>query len=70
MRNRILMTDEDLFAEILEDLAKEHPCEFCGDDGTTEAEHVANQYWHGVKVTCKKCGTITTELDDPEGGWL
>jgi hypothetical protein len=63
------MTEDGLFAEILEDLADENPCEDCGE-GTTEAEHVANHFWHGVTVKCRKCGTITAEIDDPEGGWM
>ena len=67
--SRILMTREDEFAEVLEELAEDNPCEECGE-GTTEAEHVANRYWHGVKVTCKKCGALVAEIDDPEGGWV
>jgi hypothetical protein len=64
-----MMTREDEFAEILEDLAVGNPCDDCGD-GTTEAEHIANRHWHGVKVTCQKCGSITAEIDDPENGWV
>jgi hypothetical protein len=61
------MTEDGLFAEILEDLAEENPCD-CG--GETEAEHVATQTWHGVTVTCRKCGSLVAEIDDPEGGWV
>ncbi len=65
---RSLITREDTFQKVLEELAADNPCPHCGS--ATEAEPVNNRRWRGVAVKCTQCKETVVEIDEPEGGWL
>jgi len=65
---RSLITNDDVFQKVLDQLAADNPCPDCGS--TTEAEPVNSRNWRGVVVKCPKCKVMVTEIDEPERGWL